>query len=101
MIYNNKCFEEHKEGLVGSNLSQLHNTPNSQNIQTIFDSFSSHSDVPKETSTTSKRNLFDKLIDSESAEISSDSEKKLCTPTLMPQAITPTSSAHNRDDGKV
>ncbi|KAL5239352.1 hypothetical protein ACI65C_006762, partial [Semiaphis heraclei] len=55
----------------------------------------------EETSTTSKRNLFDKLIDSESAEISSDSEKKLCTPTLMPQAITPTSSAHNRDDGNI
>jgi len=106
LISDNNSFEGDKEVLFGSNLSQIQSTSNSQDIQTILEDVRPHSDIQKETKSASKRNLFDKFIDSESSEAYVgdnllDSEKKMRTPTLLRQVITPASSGDNRDDGKI
>lgn len=106
MISDYNSFEGHKDIIFGSNLSQVQSTSNSQDIQTITESVRPHSDIQNETKSTSKRNLFDTSINSESSEASVndsflDSEKKLRTPTLIRQVITPTSSGDNRDGGKI
>lgn len=76
-------------------------------MQKIVKSIRPQSIIQKATKTTSKRNLFNKFIDSVYAEVYindnlMDSENKLSTPTLIRQVITPTSSGVNRDDdGKI
>jgi len=63
----------------------------------------------KKTNTSSKSNLFDISIDSESYEVSvndnlldSENNVQLRTPTLIPHnIITPNNSGDRRDDGKI
>jgi len=79
-------------------------------MQTVVDSVRPESHIQKKTNyTSSKRNLFDISIDSESYEVSvndnlldSENNVQLRTPTLIPHnIITPTNSGDCRDDGKI
>lgn len=74
-----------------------------------MDSVRPESHIPKKTNTSSKSNLFDISIDSESYEVSvndnlfdSENNAQLRTPTLIPHnTITPNNSGDRRDDGKI